>query len=442
MISATDWKQQAQEQIRQANTLPWLLHPAIARTAFLQSELPTRKTERWKYTPVSSLLQQDFLQPVPASDIDETAARARLAPLPNAARIVLVNGQLHPGLSDFAALEQQGILTLFSQSSPEQRDIINQYLGTAIDLHQHPFAALNDSARADGLLLHAPALQKLPQPVQVVYLGNALSTPAWAQTRLLVVAEPGAELHVLEQFDSLGEQGHLFHNHLTEILLQPNARLQHLRVQTEQEALHQISGLHVKLARDTHYDLHTLAFGSQLKRSDINVHFAGENASAVLNGVFLAKHHQHIDHHLNLEHAAPHCTSTTAFKGFVTDESRAIFNGRIHIHPGAQKTEANLGNKNLLLSKQAELNTKPELEIYADDVRCSHGASIGQLDEKSLFYFQSRGIDKASAEAMLCIGFINEKVAQIPSEPVQALVQERLGHFFNDVDKLNALWNV
>lgn len=442
MISPNDWKQQAQTHTGQDQSLRWLLQPGTAQAAFRASELPTRKTERWKYTPVTALLQQDFLSTAAESTVDEEVARACFAQLPNACRIVLVNGRLHRALSDFSDLENQGVVTPFSQCNPEQRDLVNQYLGTTIELQHHLFAALNYSDLQDGLLLHAPALQKLAQPVYVVYLGSALNAPAWAQTRLLVVAEPGAELQLIEQFDSLGDQNNLFHNHITEIVLQPNARLQHIRLQVEQEALSHINGLHVKLSRDSHYEQHGIAFGSQLKRNDISLQFAGENSSAELNGVFLSKHRQHIDNHLSLAHTQPHCTSNTAFKGFVTDESRAIFNGRIHIHPGAQKTEAHLNNKNLLLSKKAELDTKPELEIYADDVKCSHGASIGQLDEKSLFYFRSRGIDKAGAEAMLCLGFVNEKVEQIPSAPVQALAQEKLGRFFNDVDKLKALWSL
>lgn len=441
MISPNDWKQQAQAQTTQETSLQWLLSTAAARVAFAGSELPTRKTEHWKYTPVTALLQQDFLRPAD-SKVDLTQARACLAQLPDAARIVLVNGQLNHELSDFSTLAQQGVITLFSQCTAAQRELVNTHLGSALNTGKHLFAALNYSTIADGLLLHAPALQKLAQPVYVVYLGSTLDTPAWAQTRLLVVAEPGAELQLIEQFDSVGEQNNLFHNHVTEIVLQPNARLQHIRLQVEQEALSHINGLHIKLTRDSHYEQHGIAFGNQLKRNDINVNFAGENSACVLNGVFLSKHRQHIDNHLNLEHATPLCTSNTAFKGFVTDESRAIFNGRIHIHPQAQKTEAHLNNKNLLLSKKAELDTKPELEIYADDVKCSHGASIGQLDEKSLFYFQSRGIDKASAEAMLCLGFVNEKVEQIPSEPMQLLAQHKLGQFFNDVDKLKTLWSL
>lgn len=442
MISPNDWKQQALAQTGQERSLHWLLQPAIAQAVFRAAELPTRKTERWKYTPVTALLQQDFLQPAAADAVDEGLARDCFADLPDASRIVLVNGQLNRALSDFSDLENQGVITLLSMASPEQRELVNMHLGSALNPEKHLFAALNYSHLQDGLLLHAPALQKLAQPVYVVYLGSALNTPAWAQTRLLVVAEPGAELQLIEQFDSVGEQNNLFHNHVTEIVLQPNARLQHIRLQVEQEALSHINGLHVKLARDSHYEQHGIAFGSQIKRNDINVNFAGENAACVLNGVFLSKHRQHIDNHLNLEHATPLCSSNTAFKGFVTDESRAIFNGRIHIHPQAQKTEAHLNNKNLLLSKKAELDTKPELEIYADDVKCSHGASIGQLDEKSLFYFQSRGIDKASAEAMLCLGFVNEKVEQIPSEAMQLLAQHKLGQFFNDVEKLKTLWSL
>ena len=439
MISPNDWKQQAQE--LQQDTLSWL-PLSTARAAFNAAELPTRKTETWKYSPVTALLQRDYLAQRAQGDIDEKAARQCLANLPNAARIVLVNGTLNRALSDFSDLENQGVITLFSMSNAEQKELISHHLGSTYNPANHLFSALNDSTLSDGLLLHAPAMQKLAQPLYLVYLGSPQATPAHAQTRVLLVAEPGAEVQLIEQFDSCGEQSNLFHNHITEIVLQPNARVQHTRVQVEQEDLIHINGLHIKQSRDSHYAHYSIAFGSQLKRNDVNIAFNGENASCELNGVFLSKHRQHIDNHLNLEHAQPLCNSNTAFKGFVTDESRAVFNGRIHIHKDAQKTEAHLNNKNLLLSKKAELNTKPELEIYADDVKCSHGASIGQLDEKSLFYFQSRGIDKASAEAMLCLGFVNEKVSQIPSAEIQALVADRLATFFNDVDKLKNLWTL
>lgn len=439
MISPNDWKQQAL--LQQQGKLNWLPLSA-AQAAFAAAELPTRKTEQWKYTPVSALLNQDYLARPANTDVDDACASGRFIALPNASRIVFVNGVLNRDLSDFSDMENQGVITRFSITNAEQKEVISQHLGSAFNPQQHLFAAFNDSTLQDGLLIHAPAMQKLAHTVYVIYLGTPQAEPALAQSRVLLVAEPGAELRLIEQFDSCGTQANLFHNHVTEIVLQPNARLLHTRVQVEDEGLVHVNGLHIKLARDSHYEQHGIAFGSALKRNDVNITFNGENASCELNGVFLTKHRQHIDNHLNLEHAKPLCTSNTNFKGFVTGESRAVFNGRIHIHPHAQKTEAHLNNKNLLLSKQAELNTKPELEIYADDVKCSHGASIGQLDEKSLFYFQSRGIDKASAEAMLCLGFVNEKVGQIPDPEIQQLVADRLAAFFNDVDKIKSLWGM
>lgn len=439
MISPSDWKQQAIKQ--QQGTLPWLALDA-ACSAFAASELPTRKTERWKYTPVTALLQQDYLVRRADASVDPTCARSRFVAMENACRIVFVNGVLNRELSDFSDLENQGVVTRFSMANEEQQKLIRQHLGSAYSAEQHLFASMNHCGLNDGLLIHAPAMQKLSQSLYLVYLGTQQKAPAWAQSRVLLVAEPGAELKLVEQFDSCDAQANLFHNHVTEVIMQPNARLQHIRVQVEDEGLVHINGLHIRQARDSHYEQHSIAFGSALKRNDVNVTFDGENAHCEMNGVFLSKHRQHIDNHLNLEHAKPHCTSNTNFKGFVTGESRAVFNGRIHIHQHAQKTEAHLNNKNLLLSKQAELNTKPELEIYADDVKCSHGASIGQLDDKSMFYFQSRGIDRASAEAMLCLGFVNEKVEQIPSPAIQALVGDRLAAFFNDVDKFKSLWGL
>lgn len=439
MISPNDWKQQALQQ--QQRRLEWL-QTAAAQNALAAGELPTRKTEQWKYSPISPLLQQDYLAHSAEGSPDPGCAHERLADLPDACRIVLVNGVLDHSLSNFGALEEQGIISLFSKASPEQQDLIKGHLGSAYAASAHLFSAFNDSTLSEGILVHAPAMQKLAQPLYLVYLGTSQTQPATAQTRVLLVAEPGAELQLIEHFDSCGNQANLFHNHVAEVILQPNARLQHLRVQVEEEGLIAINGLHVRLSRDSHYEQHQISFGSQLRRNDINISFGGENAHSEISGVFLTKHQMHVDNHITLEHAKPHCTSNTNVKGFVTDESRAVFNGRIHIHKHAQKTEAHLNNRNLLLSKKAELNTKPELEIYADDVKCSHGATIGQLDDQSLFYFQSRGIDKATAEAMLCLGFVNEKVAQIPEPAIQALVADRLAAFFNDVDKLKTLWGI
>jgi len=441
MITPLEFKQQAQTSLRQTESLEWLNLPAKAQATFADMDIPTRKTEAWKYTPLTALLNHDYLQQTASGNVDERAAKKRFGQLTDSSRLVFINGHFHQDLSSYSDLENQGIVTLFSNANDAQKELINRELGTAFEPQQHLFAAFNYGSIDEGVLLHAPKDFKVQQTVHVVYLSTAEPSDSLAQTRLLICAESGSSLELVEQFDSLGSSN-VFHNHMTEISLHANARLTHLRLQVEDEQLSHINGTHIKLAEGSHYEQHAIAFGSQLKRNDINVNFNGSNAYCRLNGVFLSKHKQHIDNHLNLEHAVPHCNSDTVYKGFITDSSRAVFNGRIHIHKHAQKTEAHLNNKNLLLSKQAELDTKPELEIYADDVKCSHGASIGKLDNKSLFYFQSRGIDRATAEAMLCLGFVNEMVEQFPNEAVVDLARERLSEFFNDVDKLNHLWTL
>jgi Fe-S cluster assembly protein SufD len=441
MMSPNELKQQVQKQLRQTESLDWLSLPAKAQATFADMEIPTRKTETWKYTPLTALLNNTYFEQAANSDVSPEAATERFACIDDVNRVVFVNGCFQQQLSSFSDLENQGIITLFSNANNTQRDIINTHLGTAFEPQQHVFAAINYSDINDGLLIHMPADFSVQLPIHVVYLSTAQSQLSHAQSRLLVVAESGAKLDLIEQFDSVGTAS-IFHNHMTEIALQENAKLTHLRMQVEEESLAHVNGLHVNLAAGSHYEQHAIAFGSQLKRNDININFNGSHAYCRLNGVFLSKHKQHIDNHINLEHAIPHCNSDTVYKGFITDSSRAVFNGRIHIHKDAQKTEAHLNNKNLLLSKQAELDSKPELEIYADDVKCSHGASIGKLDDKSLFYFQSRGIDRATAEAMLCLGFVNEMVEQFPNEAVQTLIRQRLSVFFNDVNQLNDLWSL
>ncbi|MAR91554.1 MAG: Fe-S cluster assembly protein SufD [Pseudomonadales bacterium] len=441
MMTPNELKQLAQEAVLQQPSLDWLKLPPQARETFAGLEIPSRKTETWKYSPLTPLLQQDYLSraaDVPAVDHQ---ARKLLAELPAGHRLVFVNGRLQSSLSDFADLENQGIVTRFSEASDTQRQLINQHLGNAFPAREHVFAALNYSAVADGVLIHLPQDYQVQQPLQLVFLSSPTEQPGYGQSRVLLQAEAGAGLHLIEQYASLGVSD-LFHNHVMEINLQDNARLIHERLQVEQENLIHINGLHINLGAGSHYEQHALAFGSALKRNDINLNFKGGNAYSRLNGVFLSKHRQHIDNHINLEHGVPHCNSDTLYKGFITGHSRAVFNGRIHIHPHAQKTAAHLNNRNLLLSQQAELDTKPELEIYADDVKCSHGASIGKLDESALFYFQSRGIDRAAAEAMLCLGFVNEMVAQFPTESVRTLGRARLMEFFNDVEQLKDLWSL
>ncbi|MGB3620364.1 MAG: Fe-S cluster assembly protein SufD [Ketobacter sp.] len=441
MITPNEFKLQAQSQLQQSTLLEWLTLPEKAQATFAELDIPTRKTESWKYTPLTTLFTQDYFNRVASTQIDESKARALFEPIEEVSRLVFVNGGFHHDLSNFSDLENQGIITLFSNANDAQREIINRHLGSTFEPEQHIFATLNYSEINEGVLIHVPKEYKVEQPIHVVYISTEESAPGFGQSRLLLLADSGSSTQLIEQHESMSISN-IFHNHMSEMVLAGNAKLVHQRMQMQQEDAAHVNGLHVQLAEGSHYEQHAIALGSKLKRNDVCINFNGSNSYSRLNGVFLSKHQQHIDNHLNLEHGSPHCNSDTVYKGFITDKSRAVFNGRIHIHKDAQKTEAHLNTNNLLLSNQAELNAKPELEIYADDVKCSHGASIGQLDEKSLFYFQSRGIDRTVAEAMLCLGFVNEMVDLFPNEQVRSVITERLAGFFNDVDKLNSLWSM
>ena len=196
-----------------------------------------------------------------------------------------------------------------------------------------------------------------------------------------------------------------------------------------------MGGVHVNLHRDARFHGFTLAQGSRLKRIDYQLNMRGEGAHMELNGVYLPRNKQVIDYHTNVEHCVPNCTSNEVFRGIIGDSAKAVFNGRIHIHPKAQKTLAELSNKNLLTSRTAEINTKPELEIYADDVRCAHGATISQLDETSLYYLQSRGISAADATTMLSFGFINELLNQVPEQAIQDYLRPRLSSLFGQASE-------
>lgn len=433
--------------VQQPSPFPWLKSPDNLAQWSANLQLPTRKTENWKYTPLTALYQQDFFsgtvqQPSKLNQNQLASISELYSPIQNGQRLVFINGSFQKDLSQYSDLQEKGMITLFSQASQQQQTIIKQHYFQSGQLESELFSKINSHAAQEGVLIHAASDCVIESPIHILYVTTKNDMPCHSQSRLLVVAESHSKLQLIEQFDSETGTLNTVHNHVTQVFLKPNAHLTHLRLQVEDEQQIHINGLHVRLARDSQYEQHAMAFGSQLKRNDIRIHFDGSNAYCRLNGVFLSKHQQHIDNHLILEHAVPHCNSDTVYKGFITDKSRAVFDGRIHIHKQAQKTEANLNNKNLLLSKQAELNTKPELEIYADDVKCSHGASIGQLDEKSLFYFQSRGIDKASAEAILCLGFVNEMIELFPNDEVKALATLKLAAFFNDVDNLKDLWSM
>lgn len=399
---------------------------------------PTRKTESWKYTSLRSVEQGGYFQSQdqalqPSTQVAPgSEALSQHFSIPNFAgySLVFVNGQLDRQLSNVADLPAGAALVAFSQASSEQQALIVQHLNSVVESDKHLFAAVNASLLTEGVFLHLEKNVVLEKPVQLVWLSSAAERSFQIAQRLLVVLEDNAEATVIEQFTSTDlKQTSLTHG-VTELCLAPGARCHHYRLQLEEAHAVHIGGVYASLERSAQLNSFHMALGSTLKRIDIVVNHNGEGAHCNLNGVYLPNQDQHVDYHTCIEHRVPSCTTSENFRGIVGGNGRAVFNGRIHIHRDAQKTQAQLSNKNLLTSNKAEVDTKPELEIYADDVQCAHGATVARLDETAMHYFRTRGVSAKEAEVMLSFGFINELVDGIPHALLVDYLRPLLANLF------------
>lgn len=416
-MTATDQFQTQLLSLAQAQERPAFLAKInqAGSQAYAAAQFPTRKVETWKYTSLFNLSQTEFKQASNHSLNEELEQAATITEL-NSARLVFVNGEVNQQLSDALALEQ---VTLFSQADSSQQALIEEKLGTVLAKQHktaHLFNDLNNAATREGVLIHIGKNQQLKQPIQLSFLTTSDEQAFNVNLRVLIVLEQGAQATIVEHYGSDLAAQNSFTNALTEIIIGDNARLQHYRLQTMQDEAQHIGAVHTDLMRDANYSAFFLSLGSRLSRNDIVVNHNVGGSHSELSGVYVPQLQQVVDYHTTIEHRAGHCTSNEVFRGIMNDKAKAVFNGRIHIHPNAQKTLAELNNKNLLLTNTAEINTKPELEIYADDVKCAHGATVAQLDEQATFYLQSRGIEKHEAEIMLSFGFINELLDALPDE--------------------------
>lgn len=428
----SDFQHQAIRLTAQQQPLTWLESLRNKATDdWLAQPWPTRKTEHWKYTPMQSL-HKTILHTWGASadQVLDKALQAELIPV-DAFRLVFVNGVFNSACSNASS----NSIVLFSQANANQQALIEKYLGKIVEGERHLFATLNNAWLDDGILIHVPKNQQLEKPVYIV---NVVTAKAAANNqRVLVVLDENSSAEIVEHYFSSAEMQNGFVNALTEIHLDDNASLHHYRLNMEEEHAQHIGAVHVDLHRNARLRGFALAFGSSLMRIDYQLNHRGQGAELDLQGVYLPRNQQVVDYHTNVCHWVPHCTSNEVFRGIVGDSAQAIFNGRIYIHPDAQKTLAELSNKNLLTSNKAEVNTKPELEIYADDVKCAHGATISQLNKNARYYLQSRGLSRADAEAMLSFGFINELLDQIAQPVVHDYLQPRLATLFGRDNSLN-----
>lgn len=381
--------------------------------------LPTPRLEAWKYTNLRPLLKHDFA--APADDGDGGLRIDRIPSLQPAAetthRLVFVNGRYRPELSHLGSLPAGvtiGSLAALLRDAPQR---LEPHLGQLGSLEEHPMMALNTALMEDGFVLLLDDGVVLTDPIDVVFIAATGERALAFHPRNLMVLGRDSQATVLEHHAGQGEQATLS-NLATEAWIGPGARLWHYRKQEELRSAFHLSSTQLRLARAATYDSFVLSTGARLSRNEVKVELAGEGAECHLNGAYLMRGEQHCDTTTVVEHKVPHTTCREMFRGVLDDAARAVFQGRIVVEPGAQKTDGHQLCQTLILSDRAEIDAKPELEIYADDVKCSHGATAGELDDAALFYLRSRGIPEARARHILIESFLGEAVEKIAAEGV------------------------
>lgn len=402
-------------------TVPWLeLVRNSAMERFEQLGFPAVKDENWKYTNLAPLAKQSF---APASRAVNSAVDVSrfVYPETTAAHLVVVNGFLLEELSNKAGLENAVAIDLLTAvSDARYNKVARAYLARNAGYHNNGLAALNTAFLQSGLFLLIPKNVKVDAPIQVTFVtdGETASFP-----RLLVIAEEHSSATLIESYVSTGEQQY-FTNAVAEIIVKEGARLEHYRMQRESEKAFHTSLTSAELGRSSSYDTTSINLGGRLSRHDISVVMDNEGAECWVDGLYLVGADQHTDTHSVIDHQQPHCNSHQLYKGILDGNARAVFNGKIFVREGAQKTDAMQTNKNLLLSPEARVDTKPQLEIYADDVKCAHGAAVGQIDQEELFYLQTRGIHTELARSLLTYGFAEEVIGKIKIDSIKSQLDE------------------
>ena len=400
---------------------PWvfpLRKAGIAR--FAELGFPTINDEDWRFTNVSPIAKLPF-QPVFESSRDgltrDSITNFTFTSLPGA-RLVFVNGHYVDDLSSLGKPQPGVKISSLSNAFNTDAALLEKHLGRYAQGQDNAFTSLNTAFFQDGAFIHVAAGKIVEAPIHLLFISTGKESGATSSPRNLIIAEKSAQVTVLESYVSIGEAAY-FTNAVTELVGGEGAVIEHVKFQDESQNAFHIAAIHAQLARDCNLAAHSIAAGARISRNNIRTSLAGEGVNAVLNGLYSTKLEQLADHHMVVEHAQPHCNSHEYYNGILDGRSKGVFHGRILVRQIAQKTDAKQTNKNLLLSEDATVDTKPQLEIYADDVKCTHGATIGQLNDESIFYLRARGIGEETARRMLIHAFAGEIIERIRSRTVR-----------------------
>ena len=399
---------------------------SAGRTRFAKLGFPKVRQEAWRFTNLGALERTVFL-PAPAA-----SSRIVIDALPSVTpshRLVFVNGFFRADLSAVTGLPAGVFAGGLAAAFASHPALIEAHLGKLADDAGHGTQALNTAHLGDGAVLYVPKGVRVEKPVELVLIGVGGSEPLSWHPRLLVVLEEGAEATLIEHHLSLGDGAATFSNSVTELRLGAGARLSHYKAQRENGAAFHLSALTGRLEQGAFYEGFLLTLGARLSRNEVRLELAGTGAEAKLSGAYLVRGGQLADTTTVIDHAVPHGTSHQLFKGVIDGAAHGVFQGKVLVRPGAQKTDARQLNRALLLSDDARIDAKPELEIHADDVKCSHGATSGDLDDDAMFYLRARGLSPDEARSLLIGAYVNEAIAEISSEPVREAFEALAAHW-------------
>jgi Fe-S cluster assembly protein SufD len=420
----------AAERVAEPTRVAEMRRRAIER--FAAVGFPSLREEDWRFTNIAPIVKASF-HPASAHGLGiEAIAPSVFAGC--AARLTFVDGRFSPTLSFVGDLPEGVFVGRLAEAIEAQREEVSEHLGEHCPGDRgdtHAFAALNAALFSDGACILLPRSARIEAPIHLVFVatGGAMSFP-----RNLIVLGVDAQATVVETYtgipgkpeDTGASLGESLTVPVTEIVTLADANLRHVKLQRETLDAFHVAAFDLYQERSSRVASHSISLGGGIVRNDLHAVLAGEGADCVLNGLYLVEGRQLVDNHMTVEHAAAHCDSHELYKGVLDGKARAVFNGLIHVHPGAQKTDAKQSNRNLLLSGEAIANSNPQLEIYADDVKCTHGSTVGQLDEDAVFYLRSRGIGIEAARSLLTYAFASELVERIPVEPVRHALEEFL----------------
>jgi len=388
---------------------------------------PVKKHEEWKYTNLNPILKHNFKQAfeltntnLTKDDIENFIIKSTGINL-----LVFVNGQFEKGLSNIVSNDDNIFIGSFSDGKKKYSHVIENHFAKYADYKTHSLVALNTAFAKDGAFVYVKKNVEVKEPVHILNISDARNENYFSQPRNLIIAEEGASVNVIEDYHTIGDK-HSFTNVVTEIFCDKNSKVEHYKIQNDNENAYHIGTSQVMQEKDSRFSNTTVSWGGSITRNDLNSVFNDTNTECHFFGLYLLTGKQHVDNHTLADHKMPHCYSNELYKGILDDRSTGVFNGKIMVREDAQKTNAYQSNNNILLSDDATIYSKPQLEIFADDVKCSHGATTGQLNEEEMFYLQSRGIGKDHARTLLLHAYASDVIDSVKVGELKDMLVKKL----------------